>query len=1216
MHLRPRGQNRLAVRRSTRRIARFRPHIECLESRLALSVHFVDHDAPGLDNGTSWPDAFRDLQSALAAGQAGDQVWVAEGTYHPTQSTDQQATFRLPDGASVYGGFAGGETALDDRDPLAHPTTLSGEVGRVYDFYDNSFHVVTVDPGVTARLDSVQIRLGFAFGPDEESRRGGAIVNHGNLTLARTVLNSNQATDQGGNIYNTGELLVIGSQVELGGSRDGGGIYNLGRATLLGSSVTFNGSIDGRGGGVFNGGDFTAINATIGGNEAVQGGGLFHESGTVSLAHTTVSHNTVRDWNNAGGGIYTDIGGITISHTLVANNYQRDPIATIAPNDVHGSFELGSSFNLIGVSDGTTRLTHGINGNQVGTIGTPIDPRLADEPDYHSHLDGQLTAYVPLLPGSPAIDAGDPAFDPTSFTPPLLEDELGRPRVSPGTFASTARIDIGAFETLPLHLVVTVVADEVDGDYSPDDLSLREAIILANGNAGPNLIDVPDGHYALSLPSNSPCNRDDFPHDDLKIVGRISTTIRGAGMGRTVVDARGQHRVFTVWGTAELADLTIQGGFANPCDGRGGGIFVDDEDDLTLRRVELQNNVAIRAGGGLFLDEDSHARIFDSIIRNNVALDGAPGNTKSGKGGGIYSLADDLTIYDTDLQDNQADIDGGGVFNSGATVTITGGEFGRNHSGDNGGGMYDLGGQVTITDSQFVGNSGDDGGGIASLYGTLTLNRAILRQNSAGDGDGGGLSGFDATINIDNSQILENTADDSGGGGGIAVAGGTLTLRGSSVRLNRAGSEADVQGDGGGLYLGNGTIVELIDSDVSQNSAVFHGGGIFADRIDRLSIQRSRLADNLSRHAGGGLYVRHANVVIHSSTIEGNAAGIGHGAGEAHSGGGAFVTGTTTFDMRDSTVSGNRVDGLAGGLMIVDDTRFSITNSTISGNSAVEYGGIFITEDAPGTIAHSTIVDNHAQRQAGFGYDDPIVLTHSIIARNRVNDVPGGRDLDLAGWYYGGSFNLIGAIDESWGYQNGVNGNNVGSPESPIDPRLGPLEFNGGPTRTHMPLPGSPVIEAGDPAFDPALFTPPLVADQRGQRRVVDGNGDFISRIDIGAVEVSPFFMFADITEDGRVDLLDLVALQSNFGDTTAEYLQGDLNADGRIDRADAAILLENFGRVMPTPTPPAPAAVTAAKRAVASRSAGPAGKVRLSATAIRRAPVAAAIDLALTTNP
>jgi hypothetical protein len=131
----------------------------------------------------------------------------------------------------------------------------------------------------------------------------------------------------------------------------------------------------------------------------------------------------------------------------------------------------------------------------------------------------------------------------------------------------------------------------------------------------------------------------------------------------------------------------------------------------------------------------------------------------------------------------------------------------------------------------------------------------------------------------------------------------------------------------------------------------------------------------------------------------------------------------------------------------------------------------------------------------------------------------------------------------------------------------------------------------------------------------VDGNGDLISRIDIGAVEFSPFFFFADITADGRVDLLDLVVLQSNLGDTTAEYLQGDLNADGRIDQTDAAILLENFGRIMPMPPPPAPApaAVTAFKRVAASRSAASTGKVRLAATPIRRAAVAAAIDRALT---
>lgn len=85
-------------------------------------VIYVDTDATGSNCGTSWEDAFTDLQDALAIASVGDQIWVAEGTYPPTPGTEWAATFHLVNGVGVYGGFDGTESHRGGRDWDVHET--------------------------------------------------------------------------------------------------------------------------------------------------------------------------------------------------------------------------------------------------------------------------------------------------------------------------------------------------------------------------------------------------------------------------------------------------------------------------------------------------------------------------------------------------------------------------------------------------------------------------------------------------------------------------------------------------------------------------------------------------------------------------------------------------------------------------------------------------------------------------------------------------------------------------------------------------------------------------------------------------------------------------------------------------------------------------------------------------------------------------------------
>ncbi|MCB0549084.1 MAG: gliding motility-associated C-terminal domain-containing protein [Phaeodactylibacter sp.] len=138
---------------------------------------FVDLDAAGNNNGTSWADAFTDLQDALKVAYAGDQVWVAEGIYRPSNcnpcsDANRETAFLPGSNVELYGGFAGVEDDLGQRDYEANLTVLSGDIGAQNDSTDNAYRVVilenaqakTILDGFTIEEGNADGPFGFAFG--------------------------------------------------------------------------------------------------------------------------------------------------------------------------------------------------------------------------------------------------------------------------------------------------------------------------------------------------------------------------------------------------------------------------------------------------------------------------------------------------------------------------------------------------------------------------------------------------------------------------------------------------------------------------------------------------------------------------------------------------------------------------------------------------------------------------------------------------------------------------------------------------------------------------------------------------------------------------------------------------------------------------------------------------------------------------------------------
>ena len=165
---------------------------------------YVDIDATGgANNGTSWTDAFTDLQSGINAAASGIEVWVAEGTYLP--GTARGDSFLPKNGVRVFGGFAAGETIRQQRDWNAHPTILSGDIPG-----DNCYHVVRAEgSNTTAMLNGVTITNGLANGGGLNDHGGGVRAHGGGVTLANATLSNNQANFYGGGISTDNPGTVI-----------------------------------------------------------------------------------------------------------------------------------------------------------------------------------------------------------------------------------------------------------------------------------------------------------------------------------------------------------------------------------------------------------------------------------------------------------------------------------------------------------------------------------------------------------------------------------------------------------------------------------------------------------------------------------------------------------------------------------------------------------------------------------------------------------------------------------------------------------------------------------------------------------------------------------------------------------------------------------------------------------------------------------------------
>jgi hypothetical protein len=188
----------------------------------------VDDTADPGGDGLTWGTAYDDLQDALDVVTPGKPIWVAKGTYWPSQPSGRYATFHLLDGVELYGGFAGTEDPvvfdLDDRDFTANETILNGEIGGS-GISDNCYHVVMATGGIDASavLDGFTVTRGAANGspPGHPSAGGGIHIDDAGPSIINCRFVDNTALWGGAMVVRYGDDPIIENCTFLGNQATG-----------------------------------------------------------------------------------------------------------------------------------------------------------------------------------------------------------------------------------------------------------------------------------------------------------------------------------------------------------------------------------------------------------------------------------------------------------------------------------------------------------------------------------------------------------------------------------------------------------------------------------------------------------------------------------------------------------------------------------------------------------------------------------------------------------------------------------------------------------------------------------------------------------------------------------------------------------------------------------------------------------------------------------
>ena len=385
----------------------------------------------------------------FASGADGGGIALKNSTLNATATTISGN--QAPGGASDGGGiYADASTVnLTDTTVSGNFTTGSNSEGGGIAAYNSS---------AVNMVDSV-VSLNRTTG--SQSPGGGVYLSGGTLTMLRSMITQNTTSGQtsagGGLAMIGGSASIVESGLQGNSTANtgghGGGIYNLGGNLLLRSSSVIENTVahaQSKGGGVYSDTNLAGtqstqiLNTTISGNSAaLRGGGVFNADGLMEIRHSTITNNST-PFMNVGNGVASQATAATLTKifsSIIAGNVGAaagtgSDVDSVDGASVNSIQSLG--YNVIGVGNGKTLF------NAAGDQSGITNPLLAPLQDNGGNPANPFSVFThALLAGSPAINAGSPAFTPNAYAPALTTDQRGDgyARVKSG------RIDVGAFES-------------------------------------------------------------------------------------------------------------------------------------------------------------------------------------------------------------------------------------------------------------------------------------------------------------------------------------------------------------------------------------------------------------------------------------------------------------------------------------------------------------------------------------------------------------------------------------------------------------------------------------------------------------------------------------------------------------------------------------------------------------------------------------------------
>ncbi|MCA9427116.1 MAG: right-handed parallel beta-helix repeat-containing protein, partial [Candidatus Omnitrophica bacterium] len=712
---------------------------------LGQSILRVDLSATGTGTGETWDNAFTTVSAAIDAATAGDEIWVASGTYNES--------IQMVTGVAIYGGFLGSEDQRGLRDWGTNPTILSAS--------GLNSRVVTAEDVEEILLDGLTITGGQSEGDGggiyfrsvtsaaiiscivtgnnaaETGQGGGACFSNTNCTISDCVFASNIARFGGGLASvsesnpkiqecvftkNTGGLggglyldssspliencTIEENQVEDYYSRGGGFYCASSNPTIVGCSIMSNRAVEGGGGYIILSNPIID-SCLITRNTAYRGAGVY-SSYFSTFKDCTLSLNTAF---SLGGALYIR-GGLTELNRCSLVRNQGGPFGGIYCYDTDISinnsilWNEGSEIDAFGESNKIT-VSHSCVRSSF--------PGLNNIHSYPQFLDPENEDWR-LMDGSPCIDAASDTGTPYNGAAPDMgsfESPEGYTQGNPNPGPLLLRVDHNgldmgadglswqtAFQTLSEALFICSVSDEIwlaGGTYN-------ESIVPTRGLAI---------YGGFSGDESNRVERDWIANP---------TILDGSGLDSRLVT------VYRVSGTT-LDGLTITGGSGV---NEGGGLHYDNVMSATVENCTIANNSARNRGGGINSLDSNLLCLKSEIVRNHAG--------GAGGGGGRF-LGGNPTLIDCDISNNTSEHSGGGLRFYDSDVEIDNCLFSSNFAEELGGGISCEGSSAWVRNCLITDNRTNGSGGAFYYNDSEALFHDCTLAGNMSGADGGGFFG-------------------------------------------------------------------------------------------------------------------------------------------------------------------------------------------------------------------------------------------------------------------------------------------------------------------------------------------------------------------------------------------------------------------------------------------------------------------------------------------